>query len=199
MEEHMKKLLMILVVMAFILSACNTGADVGNNNNDNNNANNNNNNANNKEDVDEPGEDTEEVMVEPTDEPTEEPTEEPAEEPTEPPMPFELTSPAFVHGDPIPVKFSCDGEDISPELVWGDPPEGTQSFVLIFDDPDAPGGTWIHWVLYNIPAEARGLAEGITADPILADGSMNGKNSWGTLGYGGPCPPSGTHRYFFKL
>jgi Raf kinase inhibitor-like YbhB/YbcL family protein len=200
MEERMKKLLMILVVLAFILSACNSGADVGNNNNDNNNnnnnANNNNdNNANNDEDMDEPGEDTEEVVVEPTEEATEEPTELPPPEP----IPFELTSPAFVHGDPIPVKFSCDGENISPELVWGDPPEGTQSFVLIFDDPDAPGGTWIHWVLYNIPAEARGLAEGITADPILADGSMNGKNSWGTLGYGGPCPPSGTHRYFFKL
>jgi hypothetical protein len=78
-------------------------------------------------------------------------------------------------------------------------PEGTRSFALIADDPDAPVGTWVHWVLYNIPSSARTLIESIPADAKLADGSINGKNSWGKPGYGGPCPPSGTHRYFFKL
>jgi Raf kinase inhibitor-like YbhB/YbcL family protein len=110
-----------------------------------------------------------------------------------------LTSPDIVEGQRIPTKFTCDGEDISPELNWTDPPEGTQSLVLIMDDPDAPNGTWVHWVLYNIPPETRSLPENIPAEPTLSDGSMHGKNSWGRLDYGGPCPPSSTHRYFFKL
>jgi Raf kinase inhibitor-like YbhB/YbcL family protein len=118
-----------------------------------------------------------------------------AEEPT----PFTLTSPEFVHEEAIPVKFSCDGEDISPPLQWIGSPEGTQSFALIMDDPDAPGGTWVHWVLYNIPPETRALTENILAEPTLADGSMHGENSRGRTDYGGPCPPGGTHRYFFKL
>lgn len=123
------------------------------------------------------------------------------EEATQPPetTPLMITSPAFVEGEPIPIKFSCDGEDISPALAWTDPPEGTLSFALIMDDPDAPGGTWVHWVLYNIPPETRMLPENVPAEPILADGSEHGKNSWGRADYGGPCPPSGTHRYFFKL
>jgi hypothetical protein len=114
-------------------------------------------------------------------------------------MTIELTSPAFAQGQPIPVKYTCQGEDISPALAWGEPPAGTQSFALIMDDPDAPGGTWVHWVLFNIPASARGLPESIDANPALPDGSLSGKNSWGRTGYGGPCPPGGTHRYFFKL
>lgn len=114
-------------------------------------------------------------------------------------MTLELTSTAFAHGEAIPRKYSCDGEDISPPLAWGDLPAGTQSVVLICDDPDAPIGTWVHWVLYNVPAEARSLPEAVAADAELPDGSRNGKNGWGRLGYGGPCPPSGTHRYFFKL
>jgi Raf kinase inhibitor-like YbhB/YbcL family protein len=114
-------------------------------------------------------------------------------------MTLELTSPAFAQGQPIPVKYTCKGEDISPALAWGDPPAGTQSFALIMDDPDAPVGTWVHWVLFNIPASARGLPEAFPADASLPDGSLSGKNSWGRTGYGGPCPPSGTHRYFFKL
>ena len=114
-------------------------------------------------------------------------------------MPFELTSPAFTAGDPIPELYSCKGQDISPELNWGDPPEGTQSLALIMDDPDAPGGTWVHWVLFNIPPDARGLPEDAASDAQLADGSLHGNNSWSQPGYGGPCPPSGTHRYFFKL
>ena len=110
-------------------------------------------------------------------------------------MSFELTSTAFSQGEPIPVKYSCDGEDISPPLAWGDPPEGTQSLALIMDDPDAPVGTWDHWILFNIPASTRGLPESM---PVNAE-FPGGNNSWGRTGYGGPCPPSGTHRYFFKF
>ncbi len=112
---------------------------------------------------------------------------------------FQLTSPAFAPGGPIPRKYTCDGEDISPPLQWRDPPQGTQSFALIADDPDAPRGTWIHWVLYNVPANARSLSEAVPPDAELPDGSRHGQNSWKRLGYGGPCPPGGTHRYFFKL
>ena len=114
-------------------------------------------------------------------------------------MPFELTSSAFAPGEPIPRKYTCDGEDISPPLRWGDPPQDTQSFALIADDPDAPMGTFVHWVLYNLLAEARALLEAVPTDAELPDGSRHGQNSWQRLGYGGPCPPSGTHRYFFKL
>jgi Raf kinase inhibitor-like YbhB/YbcL family protein len=114
-------------------------------------------------------------------------------------MTFEMTSAAFAHEESIPVKYSCDGEDISPPLGWGDPPEGTRSLALICDDPDAPVGTWVHWVLYNLPVENRSLPEAVPPDAELADGSRHGQNSWRQLGYGGPCPPSGTHRYFFKL
>jgi len=114
-------------------------------------------------------------------------------------MAFELTSTAFAPGEPIPRKYTCDGEDISPPLRWSDPPQDTQSFALIADDPDAPVGTWVHWVLYNLPAETRALPQAVPPDPNLPDGSRHGKNSWRRLGYGGPCPPSGTHRYFFKL
>lgn len=116
-----------------------------------------------------------------------------------PAVAFELTSTAFGQGEPIPRRYTCDGEDISPPLSWSDPPQGTQSFALIADDPDAPMGTWVHWVLYNIPADARSLPEAVPSDAELPDGSRNGRNSWRRLGYGGPCPPSGTHRYFFKL
>jgi Raf kinase inhibitor-like YbhB/YbcL family protein len=112
---------------------------------------------------------------------------------------FELKSSAFAFGETIPVKYTCDGEDISPPLAWGNPPRGTQSFALITDDPDAPVGTWDHWVLYNLPADARSLPEAVPSDAELNDGSQNGQNSWRRLGYGGPCPPGGTHRYFFRL
>jgi hypothetical protein len=114
-------------------------------------------------------------------------------------MTLALKSTAFGTGEFIPRKYTCDGSDISPPLEWSDAPEDTRSFALIVDDPDAPGGTWVHWVLYNIPGNASSLAENSAPDPRLADGSMNGRNSWGKLGYGGPCPPSGTHRYFFRL
>jgi len=111
-------------------------------------------------------------------------------------MPFELTSSAFAQGEPIPEVYSCKGEDISPPLVWGDPPAGTASFALIMDDPDAPVGTWDHWIVFNLPADARELSESMQPGDAAA---TFGVNSWGRSDYGGPCPPSGTHRYFFKL
>jgi len=114
-------------------------------------------------------------------------------------MPFEVTSSAFAPGEAIPRKYTCDGEDISPPLAWSNPPQDTQSFALIADDPDAPMGTWVHWVLYNLPAEARSLPQAISPEAELPDGSRHGNNSRPRLGYAGPCPPSGTHRYFFKL
>lgn len=118
---------------------------------------------------------------------------------------IELTSTAFAGGESIPPQFTCTGDaasslkDISPTLMWGEPPAGTQSFALIMDDLDSPGGIWVHWVIFNVPASARGLPESIPANGTLLDGSMSGNNSWGRTGYGGPCPPGGTHRYVFKL
>jgi Raf kinase inhibitor-like YbhB/YbcL family protein len=116
-------------------------------------------------------------------------------------MALELTSDAFTNGQSIPAKYSCRGRNISPALAWNEPPAGTQSFALIVDDPDAPMGTWVHWVLFNIPAGTRNLEEdlplsGKNADP---DAIYVGKNSSGDLRYDGPCPPSGIHRYYFKL
>ena len=114
-------------------------------------------------------------------------------------MAFEVTSSAFGQGEPIPTQYTCDGDDISPPLAWENPPEGTKGFTLINDDPDAPVGTWDHWILFNLPADARSLPEAVPPDAELAGGGQHGQNSWRRLGYGGPCPPSGTHRYFFKL
>lgn len=110
-----------------------------------------------------------------------------------------LTSTAFNEGDTIPKKYTCDGQDVSPPLTWSDVPGGTETFALIADDPDAPGGTWVHWVLYNIPAGTTSLQEGAPASKTLSDGSVQGINDFKKTGYGGPCPPGGTHRYFFKL
>jgi hypothetical protein len=115
-------------------------------------------------------------------------------------MSLKVESTAFAQGADIPRKFTCDAQDLSPALSWSEPPKGTQSFVLIMDDPDAPVGTWVHWVLYDLPPTARSLPEGILKDALAADGARLGKNSWNRLGYGGPCPPPGpAHRYFFKL
>jgi Raf kinase inhibitor-like YbhB/YbcL family protein len=99
----------------------------------------------------------------------------------------------------IPGKYTCDGDDVSPPLSWEPVPEATKSIALISDDPDAPVGTWVHWVLYNLLADTQGLPENVPRDPTLADGAKHGKNSWGRPGYGGPCPPGGTHRYYFKI
>jgi Raf kinase inhibitor-like YbhB/YbcL family protein len=112
---------------------------------------------------------------------------------------MKLTSTAFKDGLMIPSQYSCDGDDISPALAWADAPDGTKSFVLISDDPDAPIGTWVHWVIYNIPAETRELSEGISSDKKLSDGTLQGINDFRKIGYGGPCPPGGKHRYYFKL
>ena len=109
-------------------------------------------------------------------------------------MSLELTSDAFMNGQSIPAKYSCVGKNISPALAWNEPPTGTQSFALIVDDPDAPMGTWVHWVLFNIPAHARSLQENLDTSAMSI-----GKNSSGNMRYDGPCPPSGTHRYYFKL
>jgi Raf kinase inhibitor-like YbhB/YbcL family protein len=114
-------------------------------------------------------------------------------------MTFQMTSAAFAQGGVIPRQYTCDAQDISPPLQWAEPPTGTRSFALIGDDPDAPAGTWVHWVLYNLPAGARSLPEALPATAELPDGSRHGQNSWRRLDYGGPCPPSGTHRYFFRL
>lgn len=114
-------------------------------------------------------------------------------------MDFHIQSDVFGSGGPIPGRFTCDGEDVSPPLTWGGVPEGAASLALIMDDPDAPAGIWIHWVLYDIPAGLNGLPEGVPADELLSDGRASGLNSWQRNGYGGPCPPSGTHRYFFRL
>jgi len=112
---------------------------------------------------------------------------------------FQLTSPAFQPGESIDSKYTCDGQDISPPLSWTAPPAGTKSLALIMDDPDAPMGTWVHWVIYNIPAGESSLPEAVPADQELPNGARQGLNSWPKYGYGGPCPPSGQHRYFFKL
>ncbi len=114
-------------------------------------------------------------------------------------MAIQLTSEAFSDGTMIPKRFTCDGEDLSPPLSWSGLPTETASLALICDDPDAPVGTWDHWVLFNIPVSETGLPENVPAKATLDDGSVHGNNSWGRLGYGGPCPPGGTHRYFFKL
>jgi len=112
---------------------------------------------------------------------------------------LQISSPAFKNGEAIPSDFSCDGRDVSPALAWTEAPAGTQSFAIIMDDPDAPVGIWVHWVIFNIPASTRDLKEGTPTDPQLSDGSIQGQASSGSSGYHGPCPPSGTHRYFFKL
>ncbi len=113
---------------------------------------------------------------------------------------FQISSAAFSGNQMIPKKFTCDGADVSPELGWKDAPAGVKSFALIMDDPDAPVGTWVHWVLYNLPADAKELPEGVTKQEQLPDGSVQGRNDFRKIGYGGPCPPAGKlHRYFFKL
>jgi len=111
---------------------------------------------------------------------------------------FEIRSKAFAPGGAIPQKYTCNGTDVAPPLSWTEPPAGTKSLALIMDDPDAPVGTWVHWVLYNLPASARELAEGTLE--TLPDGVKQGTNDFRKTGYGGPCPPAGpAHRYFFKL
>jgi Raf kinase inhibitor-like YbhB/YbcL family protein len=113
---------------------------------------------------------------------------------------MKLTSVAWMEGQPIPENSTCDGADVSPPLAWSGVPAGTQSFALICDDPDAPGGTWVHWVIYGVPATATAFSEAIATVEILPDGGKQGVNDFRRVGYGGPCPPpGGPHRYYFKL
>jgi len=114
-------------------------------------------------------------------------------------MDIKIKSPAFVPGGKIPGKYTCDGMDISPPLAWTSGPEGTKTFALICDDPDAPMGTWVHWVLFNLPADIIELRENVPPERELENGAKQGMNDFRKIGYGGPCPPGGTHRYYFKL
>ena len=118
-------------------------------------------------------------------------------------MSLKITSPAFEHNGTIPSRHTCDADDLSPELHWDNVPPGTRSLALIVDDPDAPDPaapkmTWVHWVLYDIPPDATGLPERVPPEE-LPEGTRQGLNDWRRVGYGGPCPPVGTHRYFHKL
>src|SRR5216117_1384043 len=113
---------------------------------------------------------------------------------------MDLKSSAFQSGAEIPRKYTCDANDVSPSLSWDKAPAGTKALALIADDPDAPVGTWVHWVIYDLPADTKELAEGIATSETLANGAKQGINDFRKVGYGGPCPPPGLpHRYFFKL
>ena len=112
---------------------------------------------------------------------------------------MEIKSSEFKEGSSIPSKYTCDNIDVSPPLEWSQVPAGVKTFALICDDPDAPGATWVHWVIFNIPGNLRELSENIPATETLRNGAIQGKNDFGKIGYGGPCPPGGTHRYYFKL
>lgn len=115
-------------------------------------------------------------------------------------MTLQLKSPDFSSGAAIPKQFTCEGADLSPALQWSDPPPDTQSFALIADDPDAPVGTWVHWVLYDLPPNLRSLPQNYPKTEQSPDGSRHGRNDFKRIGYNGPCPPPGKpHRYFFKL
>jgi Raf kinase inhibitor-like YbhB/YbcL family protein len=115
-------------------------------------------------------------------------------------MALAISSTRFTNGGDISKPFTCDGADVSPPLVWTEPPQGTKSFALLVDDPDAPVGNWNHWTLWNLPPTARGLPEGLSKTAQLSDGTMQGLNDFRKAGYNGPCPPSGKpHRYYFKL
>lgn len=115
-------------------------------------------------------------------------------------MSFQISTTAFSPGGTIPKKYTCDGPDVSPPLSWTEAPAATRSFALIADDPDAPVGTWVHWVLFNAPATSRQLPEGVRKEEQLTDATLQGRNDFRKIGYGGPCPPPGTpHRYYFKL
>ena len=114
-------------------------------------------------------------------------------------MKLDIKSTAFGEGNSIPKQYTCDGADISPQLSWSQPPEGTGSMVLICDDPDAPMGTWVHWVLYGLSPDTLEISENIPDDKEVLGGAKHGVNDFHKYGYGGPCPPGGTHHYFFKL
>jgi hypothetical protein len=116
------------------------------------------------------------------------------------PAKLAVTSAAFESGHAMAVKYSCQGDDVSPPLKFDGAPANTKSFALICDDPDAPGGTWVHWIMYNLPPDATSLSENMAKVEVLPNGAAQGRNSFQKIGYGGPCPPGGNpHRYFFKV
>jgi Raf kinase inhibitor-like YbhB/YbcL family protein len=118
----------------------------------------------------------------------------------ETPAALQVHSPDFRHGDPIPARHTCDGSNGSPALAWSGVPVETRSFVVLCDDPDAPRGTWVHWLLYNLPADTCELGPGVPKLPELPSRARQGISDFGDVGYGGPCPPAGKpHRYFFRL
>jgi Raf kinase inhibitor-like YbhB/YbcL family protein len=114
-------------------------------------------------------------------------------------MGIQITSPVFEDGGAIPEKYTCDDLDISPPIEWTDVPEGTKTLAIVCDDPDAPMKTWIHWIIFNIPGDVTHLPENVPPEKELANGARQGMNDFHKVGYGGPCPPSGMHRYFFKI
>ena len=114
-------------------------------------------------------------------------------------MDIKVTSSAFKEGEMIPGKYTCDGDDCSPPLGWSGIPGGTKSIALISDDPDAPMGDWVHWVAFNMPPDTKGLPENVPSAEKLDNGATQGRHGGGGIGYAGPCPPSGTHRYYFKI
>lgn len=114
-------------------------------------------------------------------------------------MMIKLSSSAFQDGDMIPALYTCDGSNVSPPLAWTNVPDKTKTLALVCDDPDAPNKTWVHWVIYNLPANTKELAANISTDATLTNGARQGTNDFKKIGYGGPCPPSGTHRYYFKI
>ena len=114
-------------------------------------------------------------------------------------MAMTVTSTAFKEGEMIPARYTCDGKNISPPLEWTGVPANARSLAIICDDPDAPRGTWTHWIVYNLPADTTSMPEAVPTTETLANGAKQGKNSGDTIGYSGPCPPSGTHRYFFNI
>lgn len=114
-------------------------------------------------------------------------------------MPLTIQSPAFPEGGAIPRPYTCDGKNVSPPLSWTGLPAGVKSLALVCDDPDAPARVWVHWVIYNLPPAATGLPEGVPPRENVAGGGLQGTNDFRKVGYGGPCPPSGTHRYRFTL
>lgn len=115
-------------------------------------------------------------------------------------MAINVTTPRFEYGKAIPVKFTCDGDDVSPVIRWDNLPKDTASVVLLMEDPDAPMGTFTHWIVYNLPPDSTGMEEIIPKQKTLNNGGFQGRNDFGKYGYGGPCPPEGeTHRYYFRV
>lgn len=114
-------------------------------------------------------------------------------------MKIKIESPSFKEGEMIPVRYTCDGENVSPAVKWSGAPGQTKSFAILCDDPDAPIGDWVHWILFNIPADITEIKENISPDKKFSNGMAHGLTDFKSFGYGGPCPPSGTHRYFFKI